>query len=692
MRMACDTGGTFTDLIVEDGNTLKMFKSSTIPSDPVQGVLNAISLAADDYNLALEDFLKKASTFIHATTRSINAVLTGSTAKTAFFTTSGHKDILLFREGGRIQPFNFSVEFPAPFVPRSLTYEIEERINNKGQILKELEISSIEKAIEGCKKQNVEAIGVCLLWSIANPQHENTIADMILSKLPNVPFTLSHKLNPTLREYRRAISACLDASLKPLMFEYLNGLERRLNDAGFSGRVLMVTSQGGIMDAADVARAPIHSLGSGPAMAPIAGEHYAKKATPENSVIIADTGGTSYDVSLVREGRIPWTRETWLGQRFRGHMTGFPSVDVKSIGAGGGSIAWVDSGGLLHVGPQSAGSSPGPVCYNAGGTEPTVTDCALALGFIDPSFFLGGAMKLDEKKAKEAIKNNVAELLKISTEESAQAVLALATEKMVGAIEEITVNQGIDPKSASLIGGGGAAGLNANAVARRLGCSKAIIPNVGAALSASGALMSDLSSEYAQISFSNGKDFDFDQINSVLQELTKKCDIFKSGAGSGSVSHKIEYFVEARYPQQIWEIDVPVKKGFFDNPDDVKDLMNSFHKVHEGIFEICDPDSDVEFVTWRAKISCQIRDQIIDSLHTKLEDSSKASTTRPVYFETNGWTETSVFSFESIEPGKIINGPAIVESSFTTVVIEPGSKSFRDETGSLIIEVLANDK
>ena len=685
--MACDTGGTFTDLIVEDGETLKMFKSSTIPSDPVQGVLNAIGLAAAEYDMPVENFLKGATTFIHATTRSINAVLTGSTAKTAFFTTSGHKDILLFREGGRIEPFNFSVEFPAPFVPRSLTFEIDERIDNTGNVIKELDIASIEVAINHCKVRKVEAIGVCLLWSIANPKHETRIGDMISRILPGVPFTLSHKLNPTLREYRRAISACLDASLKPLMFEYLDGLESRLNSAGFLGRVLMVTSQGGIMDAADVARSPIHSLGSGPAMAPIAGEHYAKQATKKKSVIIADTGGTSYDVSLVRDGRIPWTRETWLGQRFRGHMTGFPSVDVKSIGAGGGSIAWVDSGGLLHVGPQSAGSSPGPVCYDAGGTEPTVTDCAMALGFIDPSFFLGGAMQLNEQKAKAAIEVKVAKVLKISTEEAAQAVLALATEKMVGAIEEITVNQGIDPKSACLIGGGGAAGLNANAVARRLGCSKAIIPNVGAALSAAGALMSDLSSEFAQISFSSGKTFNFTQINTILKRLTDQCEVFQAGPGSNSKSYKIEYFVEARYPQQIWEIDVPVAKGHFENEKDVKELMNAFHSVHEGIFEICDLDSDVEFVTWRAKISCQIRDKIIDKLDISSAGKAKLNASRPVFFEKIGWVDTKVFSFEHIDTSEIISGPAIVESSFTTVVIEPGSKSYIDQAGSLIIEV-----
>ncbi|MDG2475095.1 MAG: hydantoinase/oxoprolinase family protein [Paracoccaceae bacterium] len=690
MRMACDTGGTFTDLIVEDGTELRMFKSSTIPSDPVQGVLNAVGLAAEHYGQSIDTFLKSADTFIHATTRSINAVLTAKTAKTAFFTTLGHKDILLFREGGRIEPFNFSVDFPAPFVPRSLTFEINERVDNRGIVIDELDDGSIETALNQCRENKVEAIGVCLLWSIANPKHELRVGELIRKILPDVPFTLSHQLNPTLREYRRAISACLDASLKPLMFEYLDGLENRLNEAGFHGRVLMVTSQGGIMDAADVARSPIHSLGSGPAMAPIAGEHYAKQATDEKSVIIADTGGTSYDVSLVRDGRIPWTRETWLGQRFRGHMTGFPSVDVKSIGAGGGSIAWVDDGGLLHVGPQSAGSSPGPVCYGAGGLEPTVTDCALALGFIDPAFFLGGAMQLDEIAAKSAIEKNVAQILKISVEEAAEAVLALATEKMVGAIEEITVNQGIDPKSACLIGGGGAAGLNANAVAKRLGCSKAIIPNVGAALSASGALMSDLSSEFGKISFSSGKNFKFDQINSVLSSLTEKCEQFKVGAGSNSIGYKIEYFVEARYPQQIWEIDVPMAGGQLKSADDVKNLMNAFHQVHEGIFEISDPNSDVEFVNWRAKVSCQIRDEIIDNLNMNSSENQKVNVTRPVFFGKKGWQDTKVVSFEHIELNQVIVGPAIVESSFTTVVIEPGSKSFRDEVGSLIIEVLNN--
>ncbi len=400
-------------------------------------------------------------------------------------------------------------------------------------MLKALDEPAILAVVERLKALNVEAVGVCLLWSIVNPKHERRLGELLAKHLPGVPVTLSHELNPTLREYRRASATVIDASLKPLMFTYLDGLTSRLREAGFNGRTLMVTSQGGIMDAEAVARAPIHSINSGPAMAPVAGRFYARRDFGNAIAIVADTGGTSYDVSLVRDGRIPWTRETWLGQRFRGHMTGFPSVDVKSIGAGGGSIAWVDSGGLLQVGPKSAGSTPGPVAYGKGGVEPTVTDCAIALGYIDPDFFLGGAMKLDREAAIAAVRDKVATKLELSVEETAAAVLALATEKMVGAIDEITVNQGIDPQTAVLIGGGGAAGINAVAVGKRLGCAGVLIPEAGALLSAAGALMSELSSDHAQMLFSTSGHFPFDNVGVVIDDLRAKCRVFAEGPGGG---------------------------------------------------------------------------------------------------------------------------------------------------------------
>jgi N-methylhydantoinase A len=684
MRMACDTGGTFTDLVVEDGEDVRLYKASTTPSDPIEGVLNAIGLAAADYGLDRPTFLSRASMFIHGTTRAINAILTGNTARTAFLTTEGHPDVLVIREGGRIEPFNFTVPYPEPYVPRALTFEVPERVDATGKVVKALDEARVVELIGELKAKGVAAVGVCLLWSIVNPAHERRLGELLKQHLPGVPVTLSHELNPTLREYRRASATCIDASLKPLMYDYLHGLKRRLNEAGFDGRVLMVTSQGGVMDAEAMADEPIHAINSGPSMAPVAGRYYAERDAASDVAVIADTGGTSYDVSLVRGGRIPWTRETWLGQRFRGHMTGFPSVDVKSIGAGGGSIAWVDSGGLLRVGPQSAGSTPGPVCYGKGGSQPTVTDCALTLGWIDPEFFLGGAMELDAAAARAAIQSKVASKLGLEVEAAAAAVLALATEKMVGAIEEITINQGIDPQSATLVGGGGAAGLNAVAVGRRLGCQAVLVPETGAALSAAGALMSELSSEVARLLFTTSDRFDFGGVNKLLGDLEAQCKAFIAGPGEGSLSSTIEFAVEARYPHQIWEIEVPLRGSRIANAEDLAALVHDFHEAHRGLFEISDPKSGIELVTWRARVRCRLREHEAGRLVASTQAHTMPAR-RQVYFAETGWVDAQVERFESMPSETSVSGPAIIESSFTTVVVDPGTVATRSAGGGLVV-------
>ena len=682
MRLACDTGGTFTDLVVEHDGEIRQFKSSTVPSDPVQGVLDVLDLAAEGYSMERSRFLGEATTFIHGTTRAINAILTGNTAKTAFLTTAGHPDVLVIREGGRIEPFNFTVPYPEPYVPRRLTFEVAERIDAQGRIVQPLDEASVLAIVERLEALKVEAVGVCLLWSVVNAAHERRVGQLLAVHLPDLSVTLSHVLNPTLREYRRASATVIDASLKPLMFDYLNGLTDRLRQAGFNGRTLMVTSGGGIMDAEAIARAPIHSINSGPAMAPVAGRFYADRDFKSDVAIVADTGGTSYDVSLVRDGRIPWTRETWLGQRFRGHMTGFPSVDVKSIGAGGGSIAWVDSGGLLRVGPKSAGSMPGPVAYGKGGTEPTVTDCSLILGHIDADFFLGGAMALDREAAVVALDEKVAKKLGLPVEETAAAVIALATEKMVGAIDEITVNQGIDPSSAVLVGGGGAAGLNAVAVGRRLGCAGVLIPEAGPVLSAAGALMSELSSDHAQMLFTTSNRFDEAGVNGVLDALERRCKAFAEGPGEGSVETTIEFSVEARYPHQIWEIEVPLAGSRIEGSETLAALKSAFHDTHKAIFEICDPQSEVEFVTWRAKVRCRLASGEVGRALT-VANGAEIAAHRRIYIAGSGWAEGRVARFEAMATDEPVAGPAIIESSFSTVVVDPGTVAVKTSGGGL---------
>ena len=685
MRFAVDTGGTFTDLVVEfDDGGLRMYKAPTTPTDPVAGVLETLTHAAEDLGESRSALLGRGEMLIHGTTHAINAIVTGNTARTAFLTTKGHPDVLVFREGGRIEPFNFTVPYPEPYVPRSLTYEVPERVAYDGSVTEALDESAVVGIVEELGRQEIEAVGVCLLWSIVNPAHERRVGALLERHLPGVPYTLSHVLNPSLREYRRASSTCIDASLKPLMGDYLGGLEARLRDAGFGGRVLVVTTQGGAMDAADMAHAPIHSINSGPAMAPIAGRAYADADTGADTAIVADTGGTTFDVSLVREGRIPWTRETWIGQPYRGHMTGFPAVDVKSIGAGGGSIAWVDEGGLLHVGPKSAGAVPGPVCYGAGGTEPTVTDASVVLGWIDPAYFLGGAMALETDAAASAIETQVAGKLGLSLHEAAAAIMSVATENMVHAIEDITVNQGIDPREAAIVGGGGAAGLNAVAIARRLGCAQVILPEVAAALSAHGALISELRAEYSGTLYTSTGGFDFNGVNALLEALESKCRTFIAGPGAGSLEQAVEFTAEARYPSQIWEIEVPLRDDRIEDAQALAGFVEDFHKTHEALFTFADSESTIETVGWRANVRCRLRDGVTLSVDGAANGPEIAGH-RSVHFPDTGFVEARVVRFEDMDAGETVAGPAIIESSFTSVVIDPGAKAERRPSGSLLI-------
>ena len=683
MRFACDTGGTFTDLIVEDDNgSLSMYKTPTTPEDPVLGVLQSLKLASEDRGVSLSKLLSSSEMFIHGTTHATNAIVTQNTAKTALLTTAGHPDILVLREGGRIEPFNFLGPYPAPYVPRSLTYEIPERIDSLGNIVTPLEDGAVLATIEALKRQDIEAVAVCFLWSITNSIHEQRVGRLLSENLPNVPYSLSHALNPTLREYRRASATAIDASLKPLMTKYMGSLTQRLAEAGFNGRTLVLTSQGGMIDAEELATQPIHAINSGPSMAPIAGRYYAQKDVSEPNAIIADTGGTTYDVSLVHRGRIPRTRETWIGQPFRGHMTGFPSIDIKSVGAGGGSIARVDPGGILHVGPQSAGAVPGPVCYNMSGTEPTLTDAALALGYLDAEFFLGGALKLHLESARSVIKNKVAGPLGFGIPEAAAAIVSVVTENMVQAISEITVNQGIDPADAVLIGGGGAAGLNSTWIARRLGCPSVLIPETGAGLSAYGAMISELSREYRTMFFTTSANWDEDGVNKVLGQLRNRCQAFVDGPGAGAIESSIEFSVEARYAGQVWEIEVPLATTNFEDPADLSRLIKDFHATHQEIFAINDPDSIVEMVGWTSSVSCRLRKNIGSRLR---EIEAKSITkSREIYFD-GAEVTTPVYPLQSIPVSLATEGPAIIETPFTTIVIDPAARFYRSEHGSVMI-------
>ena len=444
-RISVDTGGTFTDVVVADeAGTLHLAKAPTDLERAFQSIEDGLEQLAPELGVTVGELLARTDVFTYGTTRATNAIVEGRTARTAFFTTEGFPDILLLREGGKLEPFR-QLPYPPPYVPRYLTFEIRERIDSEGDVFVELDEESVLTAIENARRLGAEAVAVCLIWSIVNPDHELRVGELLAREWPEVPFTLSHQLNPIIREYRRASSTAIDASLKPLMQAYLQTLEQDLRHAGLDGHIFVATSFGGAWRPEEVTERPIYSIGSGPSMAPVAALTYSKAETSDRDLIVCDTGGTTFDVGLVTAGEINYSAENWLGGRWIGHITGIRAVDVKSIGAGGGSIVWIDPGGLLRVGPQSAGAEPGPACYGHGGSEATITDAAVVLGWIDPDYFLGGRLPLEADAAHAAVERAVAGPLGLGVHEAAHAALTIASENIVGAIREITIAQGIDP-------------------------------------------------------------------------------------------------------------------------------------------------------------------------------------------------------------------------------------------------------
>ncbi|HTY56796.1 MAG TPA: hydantoinase/oxoprolinase family protein [Candidatus Binataceae bacterium] len=687
-RIAIDTGGTFTDIVLtdENGNTY-LGKAPTTYGRIFDGINGALAVIADQLHTNPSEVLRRTDLLIYGTTHATNAIIEGKIAKTAFLVTEGFPEILLLREGGKLDPFDLTTAYPRPFVPRKWTFEIRERIDSEGEIETPFDARQARSVIAELRKHGIEAVAVCFLWSPLNPAHEAAMGQILREELPGVAVTLSHQLNPIIREYRRASSAVIDASLKPLMQEHLRGMDSDLQRAGFQGELLVATSFGGVMHLSDVVEKPIYLVKSGPSMAPVAGLAYARAEAVSRDIIVCDTGGTSFDVSLVRDGAIKFTRETWLGGKFTGHLTGLSSVDVESIGAGGGSIGWIDSGGLLRVGPQSAGSEPGPACYARGGKNATVTDAAVVLGYIDPAYFLGGRMKLDVEAARSAV-DQVAQTLGINLEAAASNILEVASELMVGAIKDITINQGIDPRDGLIVAGGGAAGLNIVPIARELGCSQVLVPKTAGALSACGGQFSNIVTDFSASKLAHTADFPYSEVNRTLAAIGELIEAFADRLRKKGLSDFLtEYFVEARYPYQVWELDVALAKGRFDGRDDLRRMIEDFHKEHARVFTVNEPDQQLECIYWRGRLTARLKSPPQKRLGDAAIPEPAARHTTQAYFSASGRIETKRYLGSELPAGMIIKGPAIIDEATTTVVIYPNSFATVTPLGNYLLTI-----
>lgn len=684
-RISVDTGGTFTDVVVADAQgQFTIAKAPTTPERIFVGLRAALVGAAKTLGLELQDVLRRTDLFTYGTTRATNAIVTGNIAKTAFLTTEGFPDVLVLREGGKFNPHDLSQPFPKPYVPRRHTFEIRERVNAQGEIIRPLDEAHAQEIIERLRAKRFEAIAISLFWATANFVHEKRLGEMIAQAMPSIPFTLSHELNPILREYRRGSSVAIDASLKPLMQTHLSDLQADLREEGYRGEILISTTIGGCLDIDSVIAHPIHTVRSGPAMGPVAGRHYAKLEKKTESVLVVDTGGTTFDVSLVRDGGISITQETWIGERFTGHMLGIPAVDARSVGSGGGSIAWLDDARLLHVGPQSAGANPGPACYGQGGKLPTVTDAAVVLGYIDPGYFLGGQMRLDASAADAAIET-IATPLGLSVHEAAFSIFAVSNETMINAIKDITVSEGIDPGEAVLVAGGGAAGLNIVSIARELNCRAVIVPRTASVLSACGMQFSDIQAEQSATVATRSDNFDRAGVNSALAAIDSKLHSFAATlAERGFQECSMSYRVDAHYAAQVWDISVPLTSNRIESEQEEFELFESFHAAHRRIFSVDDRASPIDFLNWTGRVSVHLpQAQVLAS------DSEGAidQRSREVWFDISGSERALVSRGASVGAGQVIDGPAIIEEETTTLVLPSGTRATLTPSDSYLVEL-----
>lgn len=685
-RISVDTGGTFTDMVVlDEAGRLHIGKALTTPDRIFDGMAGALAVVADQIGLTPGDLLGRTSILLYGTTRATNAIVTRQTAKTAFLTTMGFRDTLTLKEGGKHGPHDYSYDYPDPYIPRRYTFEIEGRIGAQGEEVVPVSQQQIRQVVATLKQRSFEAVAVSLLWSIADPAHELAVGRMLDEMMPGVPYTLSHQLVPILREYRRASATAIDASLKPLMQRHLRDMHEDLQAAGFGGDLLISTSVGGCQQVEELIARPIHTLKSGPAMAPVAGRAYAAVERLGGNAIVCDTGGTTFDVGLVRDGSLVYTRDAWLGQRWLGDIIGTSTVDVRSVGAGGGSIAWLDPGGLLRVGPQSAGSVPGPACYGRGGDQPTVTDAALVLGYIDPAYFNGGRLALDRDAAHRVVRR-LAEELGRTPDALAADIMTIANEHMIKAIGEITVNEGLNPRESVIVAGGGAAGFSIMPIARELGCETVILPRLAAALSACGMQYSEIVHEATRSRFTDTTAFDIAGVNAALEAIAADLESFKAAIGGASGARvSTAFFVEARYRAQVWELDTALPASRIEGNADLVALAEAFHRAHERVYAVRDEGSPVEFVNWKGRMAISLFDPPPPPEQAAVPHRAEPTSWRECYFAETGRAEAPVYRGDRLGFGAEIEGPAIIEEPTTTIVVYPGLSARLSVAGNYIL-------
>lgn len=683
-RIGVDIGGTFTDFtVVKPSGEVLLWKEDTTPDDPARAIAIGLNTIAKQLGMDTNGLLSETHIFVHGTTVATNMVIERNGPTIGLLCTKGFRDILYFRDGYKPDRFNIHMPHPQPFVDRWLSIGVPERIDRDGNEITPLDEDAVRAAADRFRQVDVKAIAVSFLWSMMSPQHELRAAEILQEELPSVHVICSHAVLPEIREWERTSATVLSAYILPRVVDYLRTLEERLSVEGLDRPLLVMQINGGCGRVTDLLQKPVNILDSGPAAAPAAALHFMHKSKIGNNLITCDMGGTSLDVCVIKEGHASMSRNIQVENQ----PIGVPAVESHSIGAGGGSIAWVDNGGALRVGPSSAGSRPGPACYDMGGNMPTVTDANVILGKLAPEAFLGGRRVLREDLAEIAINEHVAQPLGLSTLEAAAGIISVVNANMAGAIRAVSVEQGVDPRQFNLVCGGGAGGLHAVQLARELGIQRVFVPLEAGVLCSFGMTVTDVRHDHVDAYHAISDNIHLMKLNHLFAELETKAK--KELLEEGFEEHQIyiERFVDARYPGQIHELTIPVSSSSTLTEKQIEEMEANFHSKHETQFAYSRREMPVECLHWRVvAMGRQIVETDVESQQT--QENVIPQSFRSVYFDdAKNFIQAPVYNMAKLGIGCSVKGPAIIIASTTTVVIHPGDILSRPTVDGFVIDV-----
>ncbi len=688
-EISIDTGGTFTDgLLIDEEGRLSIAKTPTIVDDPSAGVMECITLLARERGMTLKKLLPKVSTLLTATTLATNAALELKGAKVCMITTKGFRDILEWRRVVKPDLFNLKMPQPTILVPRYLRFGVEERTIVTGEIITPLNEDEVRQAANKARAYNAEVVAICFLHSYINPKHEQKAAEIVRAEYPEAEVVLSSSVLPRPMEFERFSTTVLAGYVKPICSRFMKGFSQRLKDAGFKGVLLFMTSNAAVATPEVISERPIAILGSGPSAGPLMATFLGKSCGFED-IISCDMGGTSFDVSIIPGGRILTTTEGMIGDQRNAYET----TDVTSIGAGGGSIVWIDQRGVLRVGPGSAGADPGPACYGKGGQKPTVTDADVVLGYISADYFLGGKVKLDKSLAEKAIKEEIANPLGMDTIEAAYAIRSLTDFVLADRVFMTAVRRGYDPRRFTLCVGGGAGPTHGISVASRLGIKEVYIPKLAPVFCASGMIGADFSHSFTRPASYRGKDVDLNEMDKIYKKMETDGVTLLARQGVSREAMKIRRGAEMRYYGQIHDCEATMPEVKPDTPvsrESFEALIKDFHNRHKEIYGYSDETALTHITVLKLTAIGTRRPIKMVEQPTSGEDPSEAlKGKRSIYFkEEKGSLETPCYDGDKLRHGNVITGPAIVEEKMTTVVIPPEAKVRVDSHGNYVAKLL----